>query len=89
MAYLTCPDCMSPSPVADDAVKYLCFSCYAEIAFHECPGCGYRQSIPTRWQRAFTCGKCEKKVDIPHRRTFTTSSKAKQVQGYGYIYPKF
>jgi rRNA maturation protein Nop10 len=80
---------MVPSPVADDAVKYLCFSCYAEIVFHACPDCGFQQSIPARWRAAFTCGKCGGKVAIPHRRTFSTSARARSVKGYGYVYPKF
>ncbi len=89
MAYLTCPDCMVPSPVADDAPRYLCFSCYAEIFFQTCPECGFKQAIPGRWREAFTCGKCGGKVSIPYRRSWANSTKAKDVQGYGYVYPKF
>ncbi len=89
MAYLTCPDCMLPSPVSDYAVKYMCFSCSAEIFFETCGECGYRQAIPGRWQSAFTCGKCGEKVDIPRRRTYATGTRAKDVEGYGYMYPRF
>jgi len=88
MAYLTCPDCRMPNPVGDDAVKYACFTCYAEIIFETCPTCTYRQAIPTRWQRAFTCGNCEGKVDIPRERFFATSTKAREVEGYGYTFPR-
>ena len=75
MAYLTCPDCMMPNPVGDDAVKYACFDCFAEIIFETCPGCGYQQAVPSRWQGAFACGHCSQRVEIPR-------------QGYGYMYPR-
>ena len=88
MAYLTCPDCMVPNPVADDAVKFRCASCAAEIVFERCSECSYDQSIPERWHGAFTCGRCLAKVDIPRTRLYSTSAKAARVQGYGYIYPK-
>jgi ribosomal protein S27E len=88
MAYLTCPDCMMPNPVGDDAVKYACFTCYAEIIFETCPACSYKQAIPSRWQRAFTCGHCGDRVDIPRTRTFALSTKAREVVGYGSVYPR-
>jgi hypothetical protein len=88
MAYLTCPDCMMPNPVADDAVEYSCFSCFARIVFEQCPECGFEQAIPARWETAFTCGKCDKRVDMPGERPYSISTKAVGVQGYGYIYPK-
>jgi hypothetical protein len=88
MAYLTCPDCMMPNPVGDDVVKYSCFSCFAEIVFERCPECRFDQSIPARWETAFTCGKCAAKVDIPRTRLYSTSTKARGVQGYGYSYPR-
>ena len=88
MAYLTCPDCRMPNPVGDDAVKYACFTCYAEIVFEACPSCAYKQAIPTRWQRAFTCGACGGRVEIPRQRFFATSTRANQVEGYGYTYPR-
>ncbi len=88
MAYLTCPDCMMPNHVGDDAIKYLCLSCYAEIVFETCGDCTYKQSIPKRWQAAYTCGRCGARCNIPRQRFFSSSTKAKGVQGYGYVYPK-
>jgi hypothetical protein len=89
VAYLTCPDCMMPNPVADDAVHYSCFSCFSRVVFETCPECGFQQAIPARWQNAFTCGKCEERVPIPRTRLYSTSTKAMAVKGYGYVYPKF
>jgi hypothetical protein len=88
MAYVTCPDCMMPNPVGDDAVKCMCFSCFAEVVFQSCPECGFAQSIPSRWREAFTCGRCGEKVGIPRVRMYSTSTKAMRVQGYGYTYPR-
>jgi len=88
MAYLTCPDCMMPNPVADDAVKTTCFSCFAEIVFETCTECGFQQSIPKRFQDGFTCGRCSARVLIPYARIYSTSTKAMRVQGYGYTYPR-
>jgi ribosomal protein S27E len=88
MAYLTCPDCMMPNVVADDAIHYWCFSCSAEIIFEACKECGHQQAIPARWQVAFSCGLCNSKVDIPRQRFYSTSAKAAKVKGYGYVYPK-
>jgi hypothetical protein len=88
MAYLTCPDCRMPNSAADDEPQFLCLSCFAHIVFYTCGGCGFRQAIPQRWQTAFTCGKCDAKVDIPRTRSYALSTKARDVQGYGYQYPK-
>ena len=88
MAYLTCPDCMMPNHVGDDAIKYHCFSCSAEIVFESCVECHFQQAIPARWQVAFTCGRCGARCDIPRRRMYSTSTKALRVVGYGYVYPK-
>jgi ribosomal protein S27E len=88
VAYLTCPDCRRANAVGDDAVKYMCYSCYAEIVFETCTGCGYQQSIASRWQLAYTCGRCGQKGDLPRRRLYSTSTKARSVQGYGYTYPR-
>ncbi|HEX6845144.1 MAG TPA: hypothetical protein VF235_08530 [Actinomycetota bacterium] len=88
MAYLTCPDCMMPNVVADDAIHYWCFSCSAQVIFEGCKRCGYQQAIPARWQVAFTCGQCETRVEIPRQRFYSTSAKAAKVKGYGYVYPK-
>ena len=49
---------MMPSPVGDDAIAYRCHSCFTEVVFESCGGCGFRQSIPSRWHTAYTCGKC-------------------------------
>jgi len=89
VAYLTCPDCMMPSPVGDDAIAYRCLSCFTEVVFESCDECGFRQSIPSRWHTAYTCGKCGAKCLIPRRRLYSTSTKAFGVQGYGHTYPKF
>ena len=88
MAYLTCPDCMMPNPVADDARKYTCFTCAAEIVFETCAECGFKQSIPARWQGAFTCGHCGAKCEIPRQRFYSAGTRADGVQGYGYVYPR-
>jgi hypothetical protein len=78
-----------PSPVADDAVKYRCMSCFAEIVFETCPACEFQQAIPARWFGAFTCGHCERRCEIPRRRMYSTSTKAVTVKGYGHTYPRF
>ena len=88
MAYLTCPDCMMPNHVGDTSAKYMCFSCYAEIIFETCGSCDYRQSIPSRWQRAYTCGRCGERCDIPRTRLYSSATKAAAVEGHGYMYPK-
>jgi hypothetical protein len=89
VAYLTCPDCRMPNNVGDDAIRYHCFSCSAEIVFDTCGDCGFDQAIPARWLVAFTCGRCESKCVIPRRRLYATSTKARAVKGYGHVYPKF
>jgi ribosomal protein S27E len=89
VAYLTCPDCMMPSPVGDDAVAFRCTSCFIEVVFETCADCGFRQSIPSRWHTAYTCGKCGAKCLLPRRRMYATSTKAFGVEGYGYTYPRF
>ena len=88
VAYLTCPDCMMANDVGDDAVNYMCFSCYSQIVFETCKECGFQQSIPARWQLAYTCGKCGERGEIPRRRGYATSTKARVVRGYGYTYPR-
>ena len=79
---------MMPNSVGDDAIKYACMSCYAEIVFETCKTCDFRQSIPSRWMVAYTCGYCDAKNDLPRRRMYSTSTKALGVRGYGYVYPK-
>jgi ribosomal protein S27E len=88
MAYLTCPDCRMPNSMSDDSANFTCMSCFAQVIFQTCEGCGYRQAIPSRWQTAFTCGKCDRKVDIPRTRSYALATKARQVEGYGHSYPK-
>jgi hypothetical protein len=78
-----------PSPVEDSANSYRCFSCAAEIVFAKCYRCEYDQAIPSRWFGAFTCGRCDAKVDIPRQRFYSSSVKARLVMGYGYTYPRF
>ena len=87
MAYLACPWCLTPQLVADDSIAYRCFTCYGEIAFYPCPECGHAQTVNKKWV-AFSCGKCDAKVDIPRTRSYALSTKARDVQGYGYQYPK-
>lgn len=77
-----------PNPVGDDEIKYMCFSCFAQIVFASCPSCGFEQAIPSRWQVAFTCGKCSQKVEIPRTRYYSKSTKAVGVTGYGYTWPR-
>lgn len=79
---------MTPNHVGDTSAKYLCFSCFAEIVFETCDSCGFRQSIPSRWQRAYTCGRCLERCEIPRVRLYSTATKASTVEGYGYVYPK-
>ncbi len=88
MPYLTCPDCRVQQQVDDEAIEYRCISCAAGVVFEPCPTCGYTQTIASRWQTAFTCGKCGRRVEIPRTRTFGASSKAKAVRGYGDSFPK-
>jgi ribosomal protein S27E len=89
MAYITCPECRVPQQVSDDAARYQCFGCYSDIVFETCTECGFVQAIPSRAEKAFTCGHCEQKVDLPFTREFSTTTKAKNVQGYGFTYPRF
>jgi hypothetical protein len=77
-----------PNAVGDDAIKYQCLSCFAEIVFETCAGCGYRQSVPVRWHTAFTCGRCDARCELPRRRMFGSSTKAQGVEGYGFAYPR-
>jgi ribosomal protein S27E len=89
VAYLTCPDCMMPSAVSDDAGAFRCTSCFIEVIFETCADCGFRQSVPSRWHTAYTCGKCGAKCLLPRRRMYATSTKAFGVEGHGYTYPRF
>jgi hypothetical protein len=86
VAYLTCPWCLTPQLVADDSIMYRCFTCYGEIGFYPCPECGYAQTVNKKWV-AFSCGKCDAKVTLPHRWSFTDAAKAYQVRGMGKSWP--
>jgi hypothetical protein len=87
VAYLTCPWCHTPQLVGDEAAEYRCFTCYGEIRFFQCPHCRLTQTVNKKWT-AFTCGKCEEKVDLPHRWGYASSAKAVRVEGMGHPYPK-
>lgn len=87
MAYLTCPWCLTPQQVQDDAPGYQCFTCYGEIRFFKCPHCAFVQTVNKGWT-AFTCGKCEEKVDLPRRWGYTVEARAVLVRGTGQTYPK-
>jgi DNA-directed RNA polymerase subunit RPC12/RpoP len=88
VAYLTCPWCLTPQQVGDESIEYRCFTCAAENGFLACPDCGYRQTVSKKWT-AVTCGKCEKKVDLPRRWGYAIGTRAYQVQGPGQPWPKF
>ena len=87
MAYLTCPWCLTPQLIADDAAEYQCFTCYGEIRFFQCPECETVQTVNKRWT-AFTCGHCDRKVDLPFRWGYASAAKAVKVTGTGHPYPK-
>lgn len=87
MAYLTCPWCLTPQLVADDASSYRCFTCYAEIGFFPCPGCGLVQTVSKRWTR-FTCSGCEAVVDLPRRWGYSAEATAGRVGAAGKAWPK-
>jgi len=86
VAYLTCPWCLTPQLIADDAMEYQCFTCYGEIRFFECPSCGTLQTVNKRWT-AFTCGKCRQKADLPQRWGYSNASRALRVRATGKPYP--
>ena len=87
MAYLTCPWCLTPQLIADDAAEYQCFTCYGEIRFFQCPACELVQTVNKRWT-AFTCGRCARKVDLPYRWGYADASKARRVTGMAHPYPR-
>lgn len=87
MAYLTCPWCLTPQMVGDDVAEYRCFTCYGEIRFFGCPHCGTVQSVNKRW-KAFTCGKCDRKVELPVRWSFAGSAKATRVRATAHPFPR-
>jgi hypothetical protein len=73
--------------VDDRSPGYTCFTCYGQIRFFQCPHCEYVQTVSERWT-AFTCGRCEKKVDLPHRWAYDPNAKALFVEGTGHPYPR-
>jgi hypothetical protein len=87
MAYLTCPWCLTPQLIADDAAEYQCFTCYGEIRFFKCPECDTVQTVNKRW-RSFTCGHCDRKIDLPPRWGYAKSATAMRVTDTGQPYPK-
>lgn len=87
MAYLTCPWCLTPQLISDDAAEYRCFTCYGEIRFFECPSCGLVQTVNKKWT-AFICGTCEQTVDLPYRWGYAAGVTALRVRGTGESYPK-
>ncbi len=88
MAYLTCPRCLTPQLVGDESIEYQCFTCAAQNAFFECPGCGYKQTVSKRWS-AFTCSNCEATVDLPRRWGYAVGARASRVRGHAQPWPKF
>jgi hypothetical protein len=44
--------------------------------------------VTKRWT-AFTCGKCEKKVELPRRWGYFVGTPAMTVEGHGQPWPKF
>jgi hypothetical protein len=87
MPYLTCPWCLVPQHVEDGSPGYRCFTCYGQIRFFKCPLCGLVQTVSERWE-AFTCERCEQKVDLPKRWGYDASAKALLVEGTGRPYPR-
>ena len=86
MAYLTCPWCLTPQLIADEAAEYKCYTCAAEIRFFQCPNCSAVQSVNKRW-RAFVCGRCNTKVDLPYRWGYDRQSTAIRVEVTGKSWP--
>jgi hypothetical protein len=86
MAYLTCPWCLTPQLIADEADEYKCYTCTAEVRFFQCPNCSAVQSVNKRW-RAFICGRCNTKVDLPHRWVYDRATTAIRVEVTGKSWP--
>ena len=87
MAYLTCPWCLTPQLIADDAAEYQCFTCYGEIRFFQCPECRTVQTVNKRWH-LFTCGHCDRKLELPYRWGYAQGATALKVTATGQPYPK-
>jgi len=88
MAYVTCPWCLAPQLVGDEADEYRCFTCNGKIRFFQCPHCGLVQSVNRDWA-AFTCGKCDRKVDLPRQYGYAGSARAVRAEGTALPWPKF
>jgi hypothetical protein len=73
--------------VDDRSPGYQCLTCYGQIRFFKCPHCGLVQTVNERWE-AFTCERCEEKVDLPHRWSYDPSARAILVEGTGHPYPR-
>lgn len=86
MAYLTCPWCLTPQLVADEAPGYRCYTCSAEIAFFACSRCGLVQTVSKRWTR-FTCSGCGAVVDLPRRWGYAAEATAGRVRAAGKAWP--
>ena len=87
MAFLTCPWCLTAQQIDDQAPGYQCFTCYGEVRFYQCPHCELVQTVNKTWT-AFTCGKCDRKVDLPRRWGYSRSGRAMLVRGTGKTYPR-
>jgi hypothetical protein len=86
VAYLTCPWCLTPQLIADESAEYKCYTCAAEVRFFRCSNCAMVQTVSKKW-RAFTCGRCERKVDLPHRWGYDVAATAARVEGTGKPWP--
>lgn len=68
--------------------EYRCFTCNGNVRFFRCPHCNLVQTVHRDWV-AFTCGKCDRKVDLPKEHTYGSSEKATRVEGTAQPWPKF
>lgn len=82
MAYLTCPWCLTPQIVRDEAYEFRCYTCAAEVRFFKCLNCMLVQTVNKKW-RSFTCGGCEQKIDLPYRWGYDPAATAMSVDGTG------
>lgn len=87
MAYVTCPWCLTPQMVGDDAPGYQCLTCYGEIGFITCSECDFIQTVSKQWS-AFICGRCDATIQLPRRWGYAPGAKAYRVQGAGQSWPK-
>ena len=73
--------------VDDRSPGYQCLTCYGQVRFFKCPHCDLVQTVNERWE-AFTCEKCEEKVDLPRRWAYDPAARAILVEGTGHPYPR-